>query len=137
MQNSQAGTDFIEYWSAGRLLLTGGNPYSPAELVAVQATVYGRAPAAPLIMWNPPWTLAFVLPFAALSFTASQFLWLLLNLFLLLWSTQHLWRLYAGGAAKSLSPVAVGIDFHSRFLCTAARPDYATHPVRVNCVSLL
>jgi hypothetical protein len=107
---SRAGTDFIEYWAAGRLLLAGGNPYSPAQLADVQATVSARAPA-PLIMWNPPWTLAFVLPFGAMSFTVSQFLWLLLNLFLLLWSAQHLWKLYANAAAKAYTPWLLALTF--------------------------
>jgi hypothetical protein len=111
-QSSQprAGTDFIEYWAASRLLLTGGNPYSPAQLGDVQATVAARA-TAPLIMWNPPWTLSFILPFGALSFTVSQFLWLLLNLFLILWSAQNLWRIYANTAAKAYTPWLLVLTF--------------------------
>ncbi len=111
-QSSQpgAGTDFIEYWAASRLLLTGGNPYSPAQLGDVQATVAARA-IAPLIMWNPPWTLSFILPFGAVSFTVSQFLWLLLNLFLILWSAQNLWRIYANAAAKAYTSWLLVLTF--------------------------
>jgi hypothetical protein len=105
-----AGTDFIEYWAAGRLLLNGGNPYSPGELGDVQATVATRA-AAPLIMWNPPWALSFILPFGAMSFAVSQFSWLVLNLFLILWSAQHLWRIYAETAARTFTPWLVALTF--------------------------
>ena len=107
---SPAGTDFIEYWAAGRLLLRGGNPFSPGELADVQATVAARV-AAPLIMWNPPWALSFILPFGAIGFTVSQFLWLLLNLFLILWSAQHLWRMYANTAAQAYTPWLVVLSF--------------------------
>jgi hypothetical protein len=105
-----AGTDFVEYWAASRLLLTGGNPYSPAQLGAVQATVAARA-TAPLIMWNPPWTLSFILPFGAPSFTVSQFLWLLLNLFLILWSAQNLWGIYANISTHPYTPWLLVLTF--------------------------
>ena len=88
----------------------GGNPYSPAQLGDVQASVAARA-TVPLIMWNPPWTLSFILPFGAVSFTVSQFLWLLLNLFLILWSAHNLWRIYANTAAKAYTPWLLVLTF--------------------------
>jgi len=48
--------DFVEYWSASRLLLNGGNPYAPDELLQLQRSV-GWGSGTALIMWNPPWTL--------------------------------------------------------------------------------
>jgi hypothetical protein len=41
--------DFVEYWSASRLLLSGGNPYSPSELLSIEKSV-GWPSAEPLIM---------------------------------------------------------------------------------------
>jgi hypothetical protein len=41
----------------------------------------------------------------------SQFLWLLLNLFLVLWSAQHLWKLYANAAAKAYTPWLLTFTF--------------------------
>jgi hypothetical protein len=105
-----AGTDFIEYWAAGRLLWTGGNPYSPAQLGAVQSTAMGRA-TAPLIMWNPPWTLSFILPFGVMSFTVSQFIWLLLHVCLICFSAQILWRIYGGSAERSYTPWLLTFTF--------------------------
>ena len=95
--------DFIEYWSASRLFASGGNPYSPAELMVLQQQI-GWGGAAPLIMWNPPWTLLFTLPFGYLDFTAGQFLWLLVHVILILCSVRQLWRIY--GKTERPSPLA-------------------------------
>ena len=93
--------DFIEYWSASRLLASGGNPYSPAELMVLQQSI-GWNGASPLIMWNPPWTMLFTLPFGLLNFTAGQFIWLLVHVILILFSVQQLWRIY--GDTEQASP---------------------------------
>ena len=83
----------MEYWSASRLLLSGGNPYAPDELLTVQRSVGWRS-AEPLIMWNPPWTLSLLLPFGLLDFNLGQFVWLLVNVLAVLISVQLLWRVY-------------------------------------------
>lgn len=102
--------DFIEYWSASRLFFFGGNPYSPAALMAVQQMV-GWNGAAPLMMWNPPWTLLFTLPFGLLNFTAAQFLWLLFHVVLILVSAQQLWRIYGDAAPASPWPRVLALTF--------------------------
>src|SRR5215510_4874662 len=84
--------DFIEYWSASRLLLAGNNPYSTAELSVLQRPFTGSE--TPLIMWNPPWTLSLLLTFGLLDYSASRWLWLILNLGLLLFSARWLWNRY-------------------------------------------
>jgi hypothetical protein len=92
--------DFVEYWAAGRLFAQGGNPYSPAELFALQRTA-GWMGAQPLIMWNPPWTLPLVLPFGLPDFSTGQFFWLLLHVWLILFSAQQLWRFFSGATHAS------------------------------------
>jgi hypothetical protein len=87
--------DFVEYWAATRLLLSGHNPYGPQEMFELQRSV-GWTDSIPLLMWNPPWTLSFTLPFGLASFEAAQFSWLLLNTFIVLFSATQLWRLYGG-----------------------------------------
>jgi hypothetical protein len=47
-------------------------------------------------MWNPPWTLSFTLPFGFASFDVAQFLWLLLNIFIVVFCAKQLWLLYGG-----------------------------------------
>ena len=81
--------DFIEYWSASRLLLAGKNPYSTDELTLLQRPFTGSE--TPLIMWNPPWALGLLLPFGLLEYSASRWLWLALNLGLLFFSARWLW----------------------------------------------
>ena len=87
--------DFLEYWGSARLLLAGKNPYSPEQLLEVQRSVVGNKKGL-TIMWNPPWTLFFLIPFGLLSFSTGQLLWLMLNAASLLVCSAHLWRIYGG-----------------------------------------
>ncbi|MGE5204302.1 MAG: glycosyltransferase family 87 protein [Chlamydiota bacterium] len=87
--------DFVEYWAAAHVLLAGGNPYSPSTMLAVEAAT-GRADKRPLLMWNPPWTLPFILPFGVLSYNWASAVWLLLNLVTVFACGDFLWRQYAG-----------------------------------------
>jgi hypothetical protein len=87
--------DFVEYWAAARLLLTGFNPYSPEQLFVLQRSV-GWAEEIPLIMWNPPWVFVFILPFGLLDFAIGQFFWLLLHSTLILYCGIKLWHLHGG-----------------------------------------
>jgi hypothetical protein len=87
--------DFVQYWSAGRQLLDGRDPYDPNQLVPIQRSMYDGVRKA-VMMWNPPWTLPLTLPFAALPWRLAQFLWLGLQLAALLVSADLLWRIYGG-----------------------------------------
>ena len=102
--------DFVEYWGASRLLLSGRNPYSPTELLSIEKTV-GWPSAEPLMMWNPPWTLSFVLPFGLLDFTQGQFIWLLAHVSCILISTQALWRINGQAAAGAWTSWLLGLTF--------------------------
>lgn len=92
--------DFIEYWTATVLLLNGGNPYSPAELLQAQQALGWTQPV-PLIMWNPPWTLAFIWPIALLDYSSAQFAWFLLHALIIFVGAQALWEIYGGSPQKS------------------------------------
>jgi len=92
--------DFAAYWASAQLLLSAQNPYSPADLFNIQKNL-GLQEASPLVMWNPPWTFAVTLPFGLLDFATGQFLWLLLQVFLLLVSAQLLWSIYGEPAGRS------------------------------------
>ena len=91
--------DFVEYWAAARVLLAGGNPYSPAAILAVEATT-GFAGKRPLLMWNPPWTLPLILPFGGNSYGRSSALWLLLSLAIVFACADSLWRQYGGAPQR-------------------------------------
>jgi hypothetical protein len=86
--------DFVEYWSAGRQLLDGRNPYDPDELFALQRSMYDVRKT--VMMWNPPWTLPLTLPFGALHWRAAQLLWFVMQLAAVLISADLLWRIYGG-----------------------------------------
>jgi len=92
-------SDFVEYWSAGRLNLSGGNPYDSAALFALQHD-YGCPDDRPVMMYNPPWTLPFVMPFALLPYGTGRLAWLLLHLGLVLVCANVAWRLYGGSPAR-------------------------------------
>jgi len=87
--------DFIEYWSAGSLLLAHQNPYDPVALLAVQKTV-GWTPAEALMMWNPPWIAPLIIPLAFFDYFSSRTLWFFLQIAVLAYCATLLWRLYAG-----------------------------------------
>ena len=86
--------DFVEYWAATRLLLTGNNPYGPQELFDLQRSV-GWNDSIPLLMWNPPWTLSFTLPFGLASFDVAYFM-ATVEYFIVVFCTKQLWFLYGG-----------------------------------------
>ena len=87
--------DFLEYWASARLLLDGRNPYSPEQQLALQRTIVPNTEQ-PLMMWNPPWTLSFILPFGLLSFSVAYILWLTVILACLLVCSVQLWQIYGG-----------------------------------------
>lgn len=94
--------DFIEYWSAGQLLLQRENPYDPDPLYEVERTA-GWPEKDPLIMWNPPWLLTLLLPLLFLPFKQAGFLWLLINIVVILICGAVIWQLLAPeGASKQL-----------------------------------
>ncbi len=86
--------DFVQYWSAGRQLLDGRDPYDPDELFVWQRSMYDLPKT--VMMWNPPWTLPLTLPFAAMPWRMAQLLWFVMQLGAVLLSADLLWRVYRG-----------------------------------------
>jgi len=87
--------DFVEYWSAGKLTLQRGNPYDPSQMEALQREI-GRTQDVPIMMWNPPWTLALVMPFSLLPYQMSRTLWFLAAVSAIFLCADWLWRFYGG-----------------------------------------
>jgi hypothetical protein len=101
--------DFVEYWAAGRLLADGENPYDPARIHELERQA-GRTED-PILMWNPPWALPFVLPFGALPVRTAHLLWLAVQLLALLASAELLWRHYGGDKTRPWLPFVVTLTF--------------------------
>src|SRR5437868_5973933 len=102
--------DYVEYWSAGRLCVTGHDPYSRDELLDLQRQV-GWTESRALMMWNPPWTLALVMPFGAAGYAASHMLWLLTTVLGLALCVYQLSRMYAVGRWQLCVGLIVGVTF--------------------------
>ncbi len=90
--------DFVEYWAAGSLNLSGQNPYDPALVLERERSVGFRGTDA-LMMLNPPPVLTIVMPFGALPYQTAALLWLVFQAAALVWSCLLLWDL-AGGARR-------------------------------------
>jgi hypothetical protein len=97
--------DFAEYWAAGRLNAAGRNPYDPAAMLREQEQI-GWRQSAPVMMYNPPWTLALAMPLGALEFRLARSIWLPIQILITFWCASRLWILY-GGAPRHLARVFV------------------------------
>ncbi|HKZ39468.1 MAG TPA: glycosyltransferase family 87 protein, partial [Candidatus Hodarchaeales archaeon] len=102
--------DFVEYWAASRLLLEKQNPYAP-DLVFLAERAVGWPADFPQMMWNPPWTLSYVLPFGAVDFKLGQVMWLTMNLFCIFLSAHFLWYCYEGSLKKVWIAWILAISF--------------------------
>ena len=105
------GDDFVQYWLAGQLNLQGVDPYSPEHLRPVQLQV-GWRQTVPLMMWNPPWTLPLIMPFAALDYPYARLLWFLVQTALLFFSATFIWRLYGGSPNRSWVAWLIAFTFY-------------------------
>lgn len=112
------GTDFVEYWSASRLLLHGGNPYDPQQMLVVQREL-GLSRSEPLLMLNPPWSLPLILPLGAMRYPASQSVWLIVNLLALVLAVQLCLQLYAGHGMSRGVAWTMGLTFLPALTCIA------------------
>jgi hypothetical protein len=101
--------DYVEYWAAGRLNLTGGNPYATDQLLPLERAA-GRTTEV-LMMWNPPYTLALVTPLAVPAYPLSRLIWLLLNLTIILMTTHWTWQLYSAPAERRWLAYIVAFTF--------------------------
>ena len=89
--------DFVEYYSAAKVLADGGDPYDGAQLLPVQRAITGDAELSKAVsLWTPPWTLPIYLPFGFLPFDAAHLVWLLIQAALLALSVELLWTVCAG-----------------------------------------
>jgi hypothetical protein len=102
--------DFVEYWAAGRLNLQGQNPYNGDLLTPLEKEA-GRTTDLPVMMWNPPWTLTFVMPFGAIPPHDSKLVWFFQNFALVLVSVAWLWKLYGGRREQTWIALLLGLTF--------------------------
>jgi hypothetical protein len=102
--------DYIAYWSAGRVLAEGRNPYSPQDLLDVQRA-QGWQDDWPNIMYYPPWALALVLPFGLLPFWVSRLVWLVTGLAIIIWCADRAWIYFSGVEHKRMIAWLIALSF--------------------------
>lgn len=111
--------DFVEYWAAGKLNLQGQNPYNGDLLTPLEEQA-GRTTHLPVMMWNPPWTLTFVMPFGAIDPHDSKIIWFFLNFGLSLISAVWLWKIYDGPREYYWLALVLGLTFVPTLLVLGA-----------------
>jgi hypothetical protein len=102
--------DFMSYWAAGHLLWTGGNPYDPQQLLAVEQAV-GWERQDPLQVWYPPWALVLFLPFAWMDYAVARTTWFAANAAAAVLGASLVWQHWEGGAAHRRVIVLLALLF--------------------------
>lgn len=87
--------DFVTYWAAGRLFLSGKDPYSMSAMQGIERSL-GWSYAHTLVMLNPPWTLPLVALLALLPFAAAHALWLAVSVVIEAVCALVLWDYFGG-----------------------------------------
>jgi len=106
--------DFIEYWSAARVHLAGGDPYDGGQLIPLQRQVDGEPyKTKPTMLWTPPWTLPLYWPFGALDPKPAHFLWVLIQVLTAIVASVLTWRAYGGHTTSFwlLVPFLLAVTF--------------------------
>src|SRR4051812_5274490 len=86
-----AQRDFIEYWTAGHLLINGHNPYDKAALLELERAQGWKATKG-LLPRNPPWALWLMLPLGLLSFSTGWPVWMTVCVAVFLISVRSCWH---------------------------------------------
>jgi hypothetical protein len=102
--------DYVEYWSAGRLCAAGQNPYARDNLLNLQREV-GWEESGPLMMWNPPWTLPLVVPFAVIDFKESHIIWLFTQFLVLALCVHRLCGIYRLQGSRLWLVLLISVTF--------------------------
>jgi len=100
--------DFAQYWAAGRLMISDGDPYDPDQVFPLQKAS-GWAKDRPLVTLLPPWTLVLLMPFGIFNYPVSRLLWLGLQFGLVLWCADWLWRFYGGPIERRWIAWVIGL----------------------------
>jgi hypothetical protein len=102
--------DYMQYWSAGRAVLTGQNPYDGRVLYEYQTQI-GTNWDDPVMMWNPPWVLPIAMGLGSVDWRTGQLSWFVINLAAVLGSAILLWRYFGGPQYKTWIAALVALGF--------------------------
>ena len=102
--------DFVSYWAAGHLFLTGGHPYSTTAVLAVQRLQGWQFPT-PMMTFCPPWAMPALAVMALLPFRIAQITWFAISLVLNCGSAVGLWIYFGGERRKAWIAILVAATF--------------------------
>jgi hypothetical protein len=126
--------DFIEYWSSGRINLTGGNPYDPIQMYTIEQSA-GWTENEALMMLNPPWTILFAMFLGIFSYPVSRFLCFIVQLIIICMCTTVLWRIYSGEKRNEWISWIAALSFAP--VLHALKSGQATVLILLGCVGFL
>jgi hypothetical protein len=86
-------SDVVQYWAAGHLLMTGGNPYDAQSVFQLEKSIAAGA-SSPQISFSPPPIFMLAAPIGLFSFKTGAVLWLVLSAACLALAVQLLWVMY-------------------------------------------
>jgi hypothetical protein len=75
-------SDFLAYWSASHLLITGSSPYDHTALSALEQSInpdLASQGEAFLNTWNPPWLILIFTPFGLMPYKIAELVWTFFN----------------------------------------------------------
>ena len=73
LSQGKTGGDTIAFWGGVQLFLGGSNPYDPVLLLPIQQSAVNSI-TTPQYFFNPPWSLALLVPLFAPPFETSRFI---------------------------------------------------------------
>ena len=103
--------DFLEFWAAGQLMLSGDNPYDQVRVLAVERELVGDGLDEAIVFWYPPWTLPLVVPFMLMPAATAVKLLILSQLALVVLAANRAWRAFAGLAADPKTILLITATF--------------------------
>jgi hypothetical protein len=96
--------DFLGYWSASVVTISGQNAQDESLLYAVQQAT-GRGFPFTMRVWNPPWTMVVLAPLALMPFALARAIWFILCMALFALAGYWLGRTYLPeGNVRALAP---------------------------------
>jgi hypothetical protein len=103
--------DFAGYWALGRLLGEGAGTYDASTVLALQRSI-GWREAYPNLVWYAPWSIPIVWLFSLLPFAWAWPLWLALQMGLVFYSADRLWRYHGGQPTQRWIPALLTVAFY-------------------------
>ena len=111
--------DSIAYWTAGRLLLHGHNPYDASHVLDLERQ-QGYQADKPLVLRTPPWSLFMVLPLGFVSAFWAWVLWTAASIGSLVIAMRLCWKMYGGDPGIRNLFLVVGYTFAPLPACLVA-----------------